>query len=143
MKRHDALVTLSSEHHTGLVWARRLTQLSDSEDTLNPGEVAHEFLDVWDSEINPHFRKEEDFLLPIFAGEGDYSDECIWEMLQQHIILRREIWRLRQAHSVEILVRIGELLMEHIRHEERIVFPFIEEQSSNETLREINDALEE
>lgn len=143
MKRHPALVTLSHEHHHGLRWARKLRELDPEipEDRLRA--LASEFLEAWDSEINPHFWKEEEILLPLHAREGESNIPEIHQMLQQHISLRREVLRLKEQADRTILGKLAELLTDHIRLEEREVFPRIEQDCSQELLGTINEQLEQ
>ncbi|MBS1272005.1 MAG: hypothetical protein MAGBODY4_01141 [Candidatus Marinimicrobia bacterium] len=143
MKRHDALVSLSSDHHTGLLWARKLKDATPESAQSDPEQLAEEFLSEWYEDINPHFRREEEILLPYFAREGDFTHESIRKMLQQHIILRRDVAKLRENVTVNLLVKIGDTLHEHIRHEERTVFPLIEEQTSEKILQKIYAELDE
>jgi len=143
MKRHEALVTLSSDHHTGLVWSRKLKKVSPDSPSSEAKQLAREFLPQWDNDINLHFQREEEILLPYFAREGDFTHESIWTMLQHHIVLRRDVARLRSEVTVELLRQIGEKLEEHIRHEERVVFPLIEQQASDTILQKIHAELSE
>jgi len=142
MKRHEALVTLSSEHHQGLVWSKKLLDLTDTVETGETQKVLQEFFQVWYQEINPHFQKEEQILLPLFDRTGEGTSEPVIEMFRQHIHLRAKIYDLNDAPSLEIAHTIGSQLKDHIRFEERELFPFIEEQSSVEVLERVKVALE-
>ena len=137
MKRHPALVTYSSDHHQGLVWARKFSDISDetAPDALQG--LVDEFLGVWDSEIDPHFTKEEEILLPLYAISGDPGAPAIQTMLEQHITLRRDIILIRTTPTTTLVRQIGDQLREHIRHEEQTVFPLIEEKASEEILQQI------
>lgn len=141
MQRHQALVNLSEEHHHGLVWSRRLLKLAASEQQQLPEEEIHQFLSVWEQEINPHFRREEEILLPLFAHTELYWADSIQEMLRQHILLRRDVWSLRVVQEPGLIHRIGNLLQTHIRLEEREVFPLIQREAEESLLARIGELL--
>jgi hemerythrin-like domain-containing protein len=78
---------------------------------------------------------------------GDVSQESVIEMLAQHAEIRGLIMGLsdeatRRAVRPETLKRIGEQLEEHIRLEERVVFPMIENILPEEGLKEVASRLE-
>lgn len=141
MKRHPALVSLSSEHHHGLVWGKKLLS---SDDAINPAEfsrIIDEFFQVWEKEINPHFNKEEEILLPLFNRSGHALDSPVMEMCRQHILIRAQVFNLEDSRGMDTAHEIGNLLKDHIRFEERELFPFIEENSSEKLLQRIGKEL--
>jgi len=135
MKRHEALKTLSSDHHQGLVWSRKLRQIPSEIPSQQLNRILTEFMQVWTSEIQPHFREEEDVLLPLFALDGDFRADPVRQMLEQHIEIRRDVYLLQQQPDIEMAMLLGELLQSHIRLEEGEVFPLIENQCSDKTLQ--------
>jgi len=141
MQRHEALAGLSEEHHHGLVWSRRLRKLTSRDTEQSLREVIDQFLQVWEQEINPHFRREEEILLPVFARTDMYWAESIREMLRQHVLLRRDVWLIKEDPQPHIIQRIGDLLQEHIRLEEREVFPLIQQHAEEHLLARIGELL--
>lgn len=67
MKRDPALVALSHDHHQALRVAQTLRRARS--DTAN--EARAMFLTYRTEHGDPHFRAEEDILLPAFATHGD------------------------------------------------------------------------
>ena len=134
MKRHPTLRELSSDHHHGLVWAKRLATASDIESDSarqQARETATAFLDFWEQHTVPHFREEEEVLLPAFARYGDPASAPIVQMLVEHVHIRRLVDDLRaqlqeERLSSQTMREAGESLRAHIRHEENVVFPIIE-----------------
>jgi hemerythrin-like domain-containing protein len=133
MKRHPALRALSSDHHHGLVQARRLVQAACNDQaslqTLAP--VAHAFLAFWAQETRPHFRAEEEVLLPAFARYADPDQPPIVRILIEHIRIRQLVAALerdvaRDTLAAPTMQALGELLRAHIRYEEDVVFPLLE-----------------
>lgn len=141
MKRHKALIPLSDEHHQGLVWAKRFRDLPEEMSAVEAQDLVDTFIPVWHSEINPHFQKEEQILLPVFARTEATLSDSIVEMLRQHVFIRRDVLLLQDSPVVDVMHRLGSLLQDHIRLEEREVFPFIERESSDELLARIGQML--
>lgn len=140
MKRHPALRSFSDDHHQGLVRALRLRRAAGGEGK-EPAEAAKDFLGFWREDTRLHFRREEEVLLPVLAAWGmDLEREPFTTMLAQHARLRGLVMRLEdEAGSVdpEVLAEIGQLLEAHIRLEERVIFPLIEETLPEEGMREV------
>lgn len=148
MKRAPELKTLSEDHHHGLVHARRLQRAAGGDEEHPVGATAAGFLDFWQRDTSLHFRKEEEVLLPVVARYGgDVSEKSVVEMLVQHARIRSLVMRLSDEATgggarPETLREIGELLEAHIRLEERVLFPSLEESLSQEALRELAARLE-
>ena len=104
--------------------------------------MAREFLAFWAEHTEPHFREEEEVLLPAFAVYGNTSAKPIVRMLADHVAIRHMVSELssqvdgNQPYS-KTMRTIGEMLRAHIRHEENLVFPLIEEAMPEEALQEL------
>jgi hemerythrin-like domain-containing protein len=130
MKRHPALRDLSSDHHQGLVHARRLVKAAGTGDGIEP--AARDFLDFWREHTTRHFREEEEVLLPAYARHADASDPAVVRVLVDHVHIRRlaaDIDRMLSAGEspATAMRQVGEMLRAHIRHEEDVLFPLIEQ----------------
>jgi hemerythrin-like domain-containing protein len=145
MKRAPELRTLSEDHQHGLVQARRLRRTTEA---TSAEAAAKGFLDFWQKDTAIHFRKEEEVLLPVMARYGgDLSREPLVEMLEDHARIRGLVMQLSDEAiggdvRPEALHEIGERLQAHIRLEEQVVFPFIEESLSEAALKELAARLE-
>jgi iron-sulfur cluster repair protein YtfE (RIC family) len=141
VKRSDALKALSRQHHQGLVVAMRLKRATPE----TAPQARDAFLDFWASECRAHFRAEEEVLLPTFAAHASPGHEAVVRVLVEHVDLRRRSYQLaRDGHPTpEELSELGERLERHIRHEERVVFPLIEEALPGNELERLVAALEE
>jgi hemerythrin-like domain-containing protein len=148
MKRTPELRTLSEDHHHGLVQARRLRRVAEADETTSAESAARDFLDFWQKDTALHFRKEEEVLLPVMARYGgDLSRQPLVEMIEDHARIRGLVMQLSDEAiggnvRLETLHEIGERLEAHIRLEERVVFPLIEESLSEAALRELAARLE-
>lgn len=139
MKRHPALQQLSSDHHQGLVQARRLVRAAGE---AAPAPVAQAFLAVWTEHTQPHFREEEEDLLPAFARYGDPTAVPVVRVLVEHVQIRRLVADLRRevatdAPTPATMQALGELLRDHIRYEEAVLFPLIEQVMPEAALQEL------
>jgi len=148
MKRHESLYPLSHDHHHALRHAKHLQQVGTEKTTERPREVAENFLRFWVQDGRRHFREEEEVLLPTFARFADANRPEVVELLLQHIDLRRridELTLLLQAGKVPdlaMLHQLGTVLHDHIRLEERQVFPAIEQAVPEEALRRMAQRFE-
>jgi iron-sulfur cluster repair protein YtfE (RIC family) len=148
MKRAPELRTLSEDHHHGLVYARRLRRAAEGDEAHPVEATAEDFLNFWQKETAIHFRKEEEVLLPVVARHGgDVTLEPLVEMLKEHAKLRSLVMRLSDEVvggkvRPETLREIGEQLEAHIRLEEQVVFPLIENSLPEAALTELAARLE-
>jgi iron-sulfur cluster repair protein YtfE (RIC family) len=140
MKRSDALVPLSRDHHQGLVAAQRLRRA-----TAETAPAAREgFLEFWDREGREHFRIEEDVLLPAYARYGSPEHEAVVRVLVDHVDLRRQAADLAAYPQTAVadLHELGDRLAAHIRHEERVLFPHIEAALPDDALADLVEAID-
>lgn len=138
MKRHAALQPLSRDHHVALVAAQRLRRATP-ETAIDAR--AH-FLAFWHEHGARHFRVEEDVLLPLFAAHADPDTAAIARMLMDHVRIRARALAVATA-GVDELHALGEELAEHVRLEERQVFPLIEASLSDAAAAELVAAVQE
>ena len=125
MKRSDALAPLSRQHHQGLFTAMKLKRA----DAASAAEARAAFVDFWEREGRDHFRVEEEVLLPAYARHGEHDHPAVVRVLVDHVDLRRRGEDVAAAADPDpaALNELGERLEGHIRHEERVLFPLIEE----------------
>ncbi|HEX5620207.1 MAG TPA: hemerythrin domain-containing protein [Solirubrobacteraceae bacterium] len=138
MKRHQALQPLSRDHHVALVAAQRLRR-AGADDADDARAV---FLEFWNKHGAHHFRVEEDVLLPAFAAYGDPADERIVQMLVQHVRIRAATAALAAGDAdLEEMHALGTALEQHVRLEEREVFPLIEATLPEQAAERLVDAV--
>src|SRR5699024_5217446 len=108
--------------------------------TLFRSEVIRDLDDFWNPGGQEHFREEEEVLLGTYAEYVDISTiPEIQEMLIEHIQIRARINRILRAAEPDIALihELGEVLNDHIRKEERVIFPMIEKAIPDERLVEL------
>lgn len=139
MKRTEALKPLSREHHHALFMAKEIKDASESEGD----EVRSAFLEFWRTEGALHFRIEEEVLLPGSGLPGPDRDEEVARMLSEHLAIRRQAARVESGEAdLAELKRLGESLKDHVRFEERDLFPRIEREMTADELIPLAAAIE-
>ncbi|MBV5273117.1 MAG: hemerythrin domain-containing protein [Lamprocystis purpurea] len=128
MQRSAALKRLSSEHHLGLVIARRAREARDNPEAAW-GELRRRFAD----ELEPHFQLEERGLLPAMQAAGEQT--LVERTLADHQAMRALI----DAGGPETLAAFAQLLADHIRFEETELFETAQRILGAEALAAIQD----
>jgi hemerythrin-like domain-containing protein len=138
MKRAEALQPLSREHLSALLAAKKLKEATDLE------QATLAFLDFWRSDGKRHFRVEEEVLLPTWAAHADVDRDGVSRMLDEHLAIRCEALRLAAGEAtLEDARELGRLLHDHVRFEERQLFPTVEDALDPDSLGRLAAAIEE
>lgn len=136
MKRHEGLKSLSQDHHRALVEAKRLRTAGEA---AGAEAAARRLLDHW-AEMEGHFREEEQYLLPVLGRYAGSDCPEIAETLRQHVAIRGAVDAVRERLDGGLvppaadLHHLGDLLRDHVRYEERVLFPEIEQVLPSEQL---------
>ena len=113
LRRHRTLQPLSREHHHGLLLCWKIRN------GLRRGvavERIKKYCDVFfESQLLPHFELEETHLFPLLGTNHKLFKKGIKQHQQLELLFRK-------SASGEILIKIADLLEEHIRFEERQIF---------------------
>jgi iron-sulfur cluster repair protein YtfE (RIC family) len=130
MKRHKALISLSHDHHHGLMLAQLIKSGSPEYKGLPntlAGKVQHA-VNFFEEHLIPHFKKEEEILFPAAKSKSSKIDNLVDELMQQHKTIYSLIDKLKSSSSPEAeLNELGILLDNHIRKEERELFQIIQD----------------
>lgn len=110
MKRDPSLVPLSREHHAALRLGRRLI-------AGDGGDLLHAML----PDLNTHFVREERALLPLLLAQNE--DALAQRLRDEHDTL---LALFADAERGERQAETGRALIDHVRFEERTLFPAIE-----------------
>ena len=122
---------LSVEHHHALRLARSLeTRLRGGE---APATLLADIEKRYECELAPHFRIEEEVLLPALRSAG--RNELANRTLHEHQLLHQELVAARS--DIERLVTFGTMLEEHVRFEERELLTVCEEVLGRSVLEEV------
>lgn len=129
MKRHEILQPFSRDHNVGLVIARRLSSGDKS--------AVQDFLRIWDDEMLDHFAEEEALLGPLAPPS------MLRKLLADHRQIRILAERARASAIADYQVlELGKRLDAHIRWEEHVLFPAVEQSEDLESIRSATEELE-
>ena len=123
MKRSQALIRLSREHHAALVLAHKAKRLAGGTNEITVQEFMRSLPQIFATELEPHFQIEERFLLPALRDAG--ADEAASRTMAEHEALRALLKQIQQG-EVASLAGFGTLLAAHVRFEERELFGLAE-----------------
>lgn len=135
MKREEQLQPLSHQHHNGLMAALLLKKGVGKQAELT---VMGDFiLSVWNGELRNHFIKEEVYLHPHVLQIPSLMEKYE-QMKTEHHEIRHVVDAVRSGNSdKELIIQFHTLLENHIRFEERDLFPYIEQHIQPEQLNEL------
>lgn len=138
MKRHPALITLSREHHDGLVIAQVLKSDVPAYRGMpdRPADRLDYFKARFVTALKPHFISEEQYLFPMLKGRDAGVDDLLNRLTEEHREL--ETATRLAAGDPELESRLdatGRLLERHIRAEERELFQWAQEHLSESELQ--------
>ncbi|HIS29047.1 MAG TPA: hemerythrin domain-containing protein [Candidatus Avamphibacillus intestinigallinarum] len=146
MKRHESLHPLSHHHTNALHVALKLRRVGTDKARESLDEVINDLDDFWNPAGQEHFREEEEVLLGTYAEYVDISTVPeVQEMLIEHIQIRARINQILRAEEPDLafIRELGEFLNDHIRKEERVIFPMIEQAIPDERLVELAEYIHE
>lgn len=126
IKRHEALKTLSREHHHGLLLCWKIRAgIKNNIELSRIKKYADWF---YQTQLIPHFEMEEKYIFSILGNQNDLVRKAISE----HRRLKRLF--VDDLDHQKSLSHIEEELERHIRFEERILFNEIQKVASPEQL---------
>ncbi|MBD3906326.1 hemerythrin domain-containing protein [Chryseobacterium sp. Ch-15] len=135
MKRNENLVPLSRDHHFGLLCSWKIRQ--GIKKNVSYDRIKKYINYYWQENLSRHF-KIEDLVLP----ETENNILQI-QMEKEHIEIRKLINTMNQTNDIRILGDFANALSNHIRFEERMYFPHLEEHLSDVKLNNIGAQLEQ
>lgn len=129
LKRHKALVSFSREHHHGLLLSWKIRSgFSKNIEVERIKTYADWF---FENHLVPHFELEETHIFPLLEP----SNELVKRALADHRRLKR---LFKTEDEIEkSLSKIEEELEQHIRFEERVLFPEIQKVATEDQLNVI------
>jgi iron-sulfur cluster repair protein YtfE (RIC family) len=128
IKRHPALQPVSREHHDGLMCCFKIRQgLERNIELKRISAYVHWFCK---EHLEPHFQLEEQHIFPLLPAR----DELNLRAAEEHAMLRS--YFDRDEFTSDELMAFEQLLEQHIRFEERIMFNVIQEANTSEQLIE-------
>ncbi len=136
IKRSKNLLTLSREHHDSLLIVWKIRRGLNKQIALK--EIVAYIVYCWEQHLRKHFLQEEQYLF------NPYKQEPLCaEVLKQHQQLKNGVdsFKDEQNATGEAIKDFADKLEQHIRFEEREVFPQLETKIASAELIVIGEAL--
>jgi iron-sulfur cluster repair protein YtfE (RIC family) len=122
IKRHPALVSLSRDHHFGLLLVWKIKQGLAKHIALE--RIRDYVVYFFENDLDQHFREEEQTLFPKLP----INNALRIRAEQEHAFIYKLVERLRTEEVKDTLLReFADRLMDHIRFEERELFALLQE----------------
>ena len=133
IKRHQALVSFSKEHHFGLLLVWKIRQ--GLANAVSAERISRYVLFFFNEDLKIHFREEEELLFSKLPA----IDTLRIQAEEEH----KEIYRLiavitQTANDEKLLRQFADTLDKHIRFEERTLFNHLQTHVAPEELEEIS-----
>jgi len=136
IKRSKELVPLSKEHHEALLFCWKIKQgLRNGTELKLLAEFVQWF---WEADLEEHFRKEEQ-VLAVHLPQGN---ELVVQLYEEHMEIEALVRLCAMVQDEELLLQLADGLHNHIRFEERKLFPYAEEQLTPEVKAAVCEGLE-
>ncbi len=129
MKRHEALAPLSREHHGALLLAQLLKKDAPAYKGLPtlPSDKLIYVVNFYKANLQTHFIKEEELLAKVKQYHPEI-EKLSAEINNEHRQLTNLFNTLdKENNLIDSLDALGKALENHIRKEERVLFPLIQQ----------------
>ena len=137
VKRSEHIMKLSKEHHFGLLFCWKIRQgLKHEVATERIIKYAQYF---WSNHLDAHFQEEETILF------SSLKDAWVKKAIEDHKQIKLALDKLPASSTgdaKEILICLANLVDDHIRYEERKLFPHLEKTLSDVQLEKIGSQLD-
>jgi iron-sulfur cluster repair protein YtfE (RIC family) len=126
LQRHTALIPFSREHHNGLMLVLKIKK--GKQFGVAPARLAPYILDVFEKELDPHFITEEEGIFLWLEPDHALRQRAF----QEHAEIRALIQQIEvDTQTFSLQETFIHKLEAHIRFEERILFPHLQEHFPN------------
>lgn len=133
-KRHKKLLAYSRDHHFGLLLVWKIAQ--GLKKAIAPQRVSNYVLYFFDEDLDRHFKDEELLLFSKLPPGNSFRQQAE----NEHRNIVEMIEKLRNERSSQnLLDKFAVALKEHIRFEERVLFPFMQHHLPEKDLEALGD----
>jgi hemerythrin-like domain-containing protein len=136
IKRNENIVKLSRDHHASLLFCWKLRQGIKYHSSIERMVKYVQYF--WNQHFTPHFKEEEEFLF------APVKDKTVNKAIEDHIHIKAsvdEIINPGSENKQEKLSALADMVDEHVRYEERILFPHLEKKLTEEQLENIGNKI--
>lgn len=129
-KRHKSLQPLSREHHQGLLLSWKIRMGLDK--SIDPKRIRIYAQWFYKTYLVAHFKAEEQYVFSVLEKENKLVQQAISEHERLMLLFIAE-----EGDDVNVVSQIEKELDNHIRFEERVLFPEIQKKATEEQLLQI------
>lgn len=138
IKRNDHIVKLSRDHHASLLFCWKLRQgIKRHASIQQMVKYVQYFLN---HHLTPHFKEEEEILF------APLKDKKVTKAINDHIKIKKSVDEIifsGSENQINQLSALADMVDEHVRYEERILFPHLEKELTEEQLENIGKRISE
>lgn len=138
LKRDENLLKLSRDHHAGLLFCWKIRQGVKYHIAIE--RMIQYVKYFWDHHFATHFKEEEEFLF------AQVRDGEVQKALDDHQKIKTFVDQVSVSgmeNEEDVLLELADTVDDHIRYEERILFPHLQEKLSEEQLKTIGEQMVE
>jgi iron-sulfur cluster repair protein YtfE (RIC family) len=136
LKRNENFVKLSKDHHAGLLFCWKIRQ--GVKYHIEPDRLVKYVKYFWNHHFASHFKEEEQYLFT------QLKDEEVQKALDDHQKIKIFVDKIAVSgmeNEDNVLLELADLVDDHIRYEERILFPHLQEELSDKQLEKIGEQI--
>lgn len=136
IKRHQAMVSFSKDHHFGLLLVWKIRQ--GLQKSVAPERIADYVGFFFDADLNKHFSDEEQLLFSRLAE----TDVLRVQAEKEHATIYQLVKDIHQRKTdTGLLTQLADALEQHIRFEERTLFNHLQQHIPEAELQEIENRI--
>ena len=130
IKRNEHIVKLSKDHHFSLLFCWKIR--NGLKFNASPSRIINYVHYFWQHHMEPHFTEEETILY------APVKDDAVKKALEDHAEIKYLVATLDTSKTItQQLSALAEKVDEHVRYEERELFPHMEKVLNEEQLENI------
>ena len=134
LKRHQAIVSFSKDHHYGLLLVWKIRQGLNS--AVNPERISNYAIYFFKEDLEKHFREEEQLLFSKLAD----NDVLRKQAEAEHLVIYDLIAAIEEnKYDALLLKQLADKLEKHIRFEERQLFIHLQNTISSAELESLEN----
>ncbi|MEO7445898.1 MAG: hemerythrin domain-containing protein [Ferruginibacter sp.] len=137
MKRNEHIVKLSRDHHLTLLFCWKIR--SGLKFEIEPARIIKYVAYFWECHMQPHFREEETILF------APVQDADVLKALDEHAQIEEQIKALKNTgdnNAANHLLNLAAAVDNHVRYEERELFPHLEKKLTEAQLENIGKKID-
>jgi len=137
IKRNEHILQLSRDHHFTLLFSWKLVQGVKNRIEFERIKKYVEYF--WHNDMQVHFREEEEILFP--PVKSDHVEKATLDHEQIKEQVNRVLSEGDQERAYKHLTSLADTIISHVRYEERVLFPHLEQVLTETQLADIGAQL--